>query len=338
MTRSACSVALLMPLFLASCGQPDVTAYVAMDQEHSQQLMDQFARTSGLKISTRYDTENQKTVGLVSAILEEANRPRCDVFWNNEIAHTVRLAQRGMLVPYDSPAAAGIPDTFRDPEHRWTGFATRARVFIVNTEMLPDEKDWPRKTTDMLDPKWKGRFGVAQPLTGTTLTHFAALSTRMGAEEFETFLTRLQANEPVWLTSNGATMRHVAEGRIPVAWTDTDDYHVARLKGFPVACVFPDQEEGGWGAMLIPNTVALIKGGPNPENGKKLIDYIVSREVEALLAAARSAQIPVRSDVKPPADPQVLPIGRFRQMSWDPDLTASALDPVSARFGRLFGK
>ena len=68
-------------------------------------------------------------------IIAEADRPRCDVFWNNEIAHTVSLAGDGLLASYASPSAEGIPAEFRDPQDRWTGFAARARVFIVNTEL-----------------------------------------------------------------------------------------------------------------------------------------------------------------------------------------------------------
>ena len=37
---------------------------------------------------------------------------------------------------YDSPSAAGIPERFRDPKRRWTGFAARARCYIVNTDLV----------------------------------------------------------------------------------------------------------------------------------------------------------------------------------------------------------
>jgi len=55
-----------------------------------------------------------------------------------EANKTVELANDGLLAGYDSPSAAGIPATFRDPKHRWTDFAARARVFIVNTDLVED--------------------------------------------------------------------------------------------------------------------------------------------------------------------------------------------------------
>jgi iron(III) transport system substrate-binding protein len=331
----------LAPLALlaaAGCSkEADVTLYVALDQEHSERLVKQFEEESGLAVNARFDTEASKTVGLVSAILEEASRPRCDVFWNNELAQTVRLAQKGLLEAYDSPAAAGIPKQFRDPAHLWTGFAARARVFIVNTKLLPDPASWPRSTFDLIDPKWKGNCAIARPLTGTTLTHFAALKHVIGEAELTRLIDGLFANDVKLLQSNGATMRAVSDGDVAFAYTDTDDFHVALEKGFPVACVFPDQGEGEVGTMLIPNSVAIVKNAPHPEAARKLVDFIVSEKVEALLAAAKSAQIPVRSGVTPPPAKAILPIGEFKAMVWDPAKTAIDLEAAAKDFATRFG-
>ena len=42
-------------------------------------------------------------------IRAEAQRPRCDVFWNNEILNTLRLEKRGLLTAYVPPTAAEFP-------------------------------------------------------------------------------------------------------------------------------------------------------------------------------------------------------------------------------------
>ncbi|MCA8942314.1 MAG: extracellular solute-binding protein [Planctomycetes bacterium] len=321
----------------SACGSDaDVTLYVALDQQHSEQLVRKFEEETGLSVHARYDTEASKTVGLVSAIIEEAQRPRCDVFWNNELAHTVRLGQKGLLTPYESPSAKDIPASFKDPEGRWTGFASRARVFIVNTDLLPDPAERPTSLMDLVDPKWKGRCAVAKPLTGTTLTHFAALRGVLGEAKYAEFVEGLFANEVVFLQSNGATMRETAAGKFAFALTDTDDYHVAKTKGHPVTCVFPDQGEGHMGTMLIPNSIAIVAGGPHPDAAKKLVDWVLSERTEALLAAAKSAQIPVRASVKGPTDPTILSIGAFHALDWDPEATARQLEPTSREFSARF--
>lgn len=337
--RSILAATCLVAFTFVSCGDNDaastVSLYCALDQAHSETLVRLFEEESGMKVKARFDTEASKTVGLVSAILDEKERPRCDVFWNNELAHTVRLAQKKMLAPYESPAAAAIPARFKDEGGLWTGFAARARVLIVNTELVKPE-DRPSSVWDLIDPKWKGKCAIAKPVTGTTLTHFTALALALGNEAFARLTDGIKSNDVRILKSNGATMREVAAGKLHWAFTDTDDFHVALQKGHPVACVFPDQGESEIGTMLIPNSVARIEGGPNPEAAQKLIDFIVSERVEGLLAAAKSAQIPVRTSVKGPLEPQILSIGKFKEMRWDPAQTAQSLAAMSSRFDTIF--
>lgn len=336
----------LLSLCSAGCGgdasgdAAPVRVYVALDQEHSESLVRRFTEQTGVAVKADYDTEASKTVGLVNRLLEEAERPRADVFWNNELAHTVRLGQKGVLTPYASPNAAGIPAQFKAADGSWTGFAARARIIIVNTDDLgTDPAGWPQTLEDFADPKWQGRCAIAKPLTGTTLTHFVALRETMGEEKFTAWLDALDANGVVWLQSNGATKNEVAESGngIDFALTDTDDFHVALSKGYPVACVFPDQGEGQRGTTLIPNSVAMIKGGPNPEGAKKLIDFIVSEEVEGLLAASKSAQIPLRESVTGPESKWIKGIGEFRPMQWDADAVARNLSEQTARFAKRYG-
>ena len=70
---------------------PEVVVYSALDREFSEPVLDDFTKASGIRVLAKYDDESTKTVGLTSAIIQESGRPRCDVFWNNEIINTLRL-------------------------------------------------------------------------------------------------------------------------------------------------------------------------------------------------------------------------------------------------------
>jgi len=269
-----------------------------------------------------HNVEASKTVGHVEALRAERSSPRTDVFWNNEFAHTVALAEEGLLVPYEAPNAADIPALYKDPEHRWTGFAARVRVFIVNTELADPAQ--LGSMHDLLDPDWAGQCTMAVPLTGTTLTHMAALYSVLGEEAARAHVQALKAaNESGQLSlvrSNGEVMRAVRDGTFAFGWTDTDDYNVALVEEYPVARVFPDQsgdDSGGpaLGAMVIPNTVGLVSGAPHPEAARQLIDWILDHNVEAALATSRSAQIPVRDEVPRPAD--MVELGELEVMQLD---------------------
>jgi iron(III) transport system substrate-binding protein len=65
--------------------------------------------------------------------------------------------------------------------------------------------------------------------------------------------------------------------------------------------VLPDQAADQPGVLLLPNALVLIKGGPNPENGRRLVNYLLSKEAERKLAFEDCAQIPLHRGVQTPA-------------------------------------
>ncbi|MFQ5844063.1 MAG: extracellular solute-binding protein [Planctomycetota bacterium] len=308
----------LMCLAGIAPAEETVRIYVSLDREHSERILDRFERKTGIGVDATYDIEASKTVGLVQRLIEEHRRgePVADVYWNNELAQTIKLKGLGVLAPYVSPSARDIPAGLKDAEGYWAGFAARARILIVNTDLVPRQK-FPKSMWDLTRPEWKGRVCMARPFTGTTATHAAALYVR-DVDEAERYFDALFQNEVVWLSGNAHDMREVSAGRYAFGWTDTDVFHVARLKGAPVAAVYPDSGPDGIGTMLIPNSLMLIRGGPNPDAGKKLIDWLLRPEVERMLAESATAQIPVRSDIPvPPHVKRPREIGKIMEVDFE---------------------
>jgi len=291
---------LLCPVLLSiggcwsSSGQ-EVVVYTALDREFSEPIFKDFERETGIKVLAKYDVESTKTVGLVSAIIQEKNRPRCDLFWNNEILHTLRLEKLGLLDTYDAPAAENYPRTYRSTDGAWHGFAARTRVLIVNTNLVAEGKR-PDSIRDLTDPEWKGKVAIAKPLFGTTATHAAVLFAAWGDEQAEDFFRRLKENAQV-LSGNKQVALAVARGELAFGLTDTDDAIIEKDKGMPVEIVYPDQGEDDMGALFIPNTLGLIKGTANGESARRLVDYLLSSDVEKKLAQGDSAQFPLNSKV-----------------------------------------
>jgi iron(III) transport system substrate-binding protein len=273
--------------------------YVALDELYSAPILEAFTERTGIPVRALYDTEASKTTGLVTRLLAEADRPRADVFWNNEVAQTIVLKEKGTLAAYNSPSAQAMPDAFRDAEHYWTGFAARARVIIYNAEQVSDP---PLSIRDFASPEWRGKAAIALPLFGTTATHAGALFAHLGPEQAKDFLQSLLDNDVAILSGNATVRDAVARGEYAVGLTDTDDANGAIEDGLPAKWLFPDQEPDGMGTLLIPNTVALVKGAPHLESARTLIDYLLSPEVEAKLAAMRSIQIPLNPAVDSPAN------------------------------------
>ena len=297
---------------------PEVVVYTALDSEFSLPILDDFAASSGVKALAKFDTESTKTVGLTEVLIAERARPRCDVFWNNEILHTLRLEELGMLDRYEPPLAGEYPPADRSPRGTWHGFAARARVLVVNTRLV-SEAERPTSINDLNDPKWKDRVGIAKPLFGTTATHAACLFVAWGDAKAQEFFRQLNQNARI-MSGNKQVALSVASGQLAFGLTDTDDAIEELEKGFDVTIVYPDQQPDGLGALVIPNTLAILKGCPHPAQARRLVDYLLRPETEERLANSPSAQIPLHPRAKRPTRVQSPPEIRAMQV----DFTAAA--------------
>ena len=304
----------------------EVVVYTSVDDIFSEPVLEAFERETGIRVRAVYDVEASKTTGLVNRLIAEKARPKCDVFWNSEVGKTIVLKRRGVLAPYRSPSAADIPGQFVDPEGFWAGFGARARVLVYNTDLL-SEAELPRSILELTEARWRGKVAMAYPLFGTTATHMAALYCSLGRRGAEAFLAGLRDNGVLVVDGNSVVRDLVAEGRVPLGLTDTDDVNVAVQAGKPVRMIYPDQ--GGMGTLLIPNTVSLIRNAPHPREGRRLIDYLLGRAVERRLSHSESAQMPLREGVKTPA--HVPPFEAITPMGVDYGEVADKM-AVSAKF------
>ena len=315
----------LAPMVATACApdRKEVVVYLTLDLEHAQSILDDFEKATGVHVRAISDNEITKTVALANKIILDKEHQKGDVFWNNEIVNTIRVKRAGCIEPYRSPSAADIPDRFKDKDGAWTGFAARARVFIVNTQKCPAE--WtPESYLDYVDPARKGEWAIAKPIAGTTASHLAVLFHALGEEKAKEWWTKLVGNQAGLLSGNGPVMKEVRAGTFLYGFTDTDDYFVAATDGYPVIAVYPDQKDGEIGCLVIPNTISLLKGAPSPDLGRRFIDYVLSRDVEKKLAFGSSAQIPVRDDVEAP--PHVKRIKDLRLMNADFEAAAAEFE------------
>ncbi len=297
---SAILVLVLIGVIFSILAQSNqVVVYVSHDQDYSEPILLDFQKETGIKIKAVYDTESTKTTGLVNRLIEEKNNPQADVFWNNEVSRTLVLKNKDILEPYCSINAEGIDKKYKDKECYWTGFAARARILLINTDLV-SLKDAPKTLEELTDKKWQNKITLANPLFGTTASHMSALFVVLGKEKAETFFKKLKENGLIISESNGRTRDAVASGTIEIGFTDTDDANDAVVDGKAVSVIYPDQGKDQIGTLIIPNSVMLIKGGKNKENAKILIDYLLSPETERKLAFSKAAQMPLHIGVKKP--------------------------------------
>lgn len=303
---------------------PSLIVYCSVDEAFGRSVLDRFEQKTGIDVQVVFDTEAGKTTGLVNRIISEAaaGRPRADVFWSSELFNTILLARKGLLTGYDSPAAVDIPARFKDKEHRWTALAARARVLAFD----------PKRTSrDQVPASWEAlaradvapRLALANPLFGTTRGHVAAMFALWGPDRGRAFLTGLREGGALVVDGNSTAVRTVIAERADFAATDTDDVWVAQRSGASLDLVYPDMGDGG--TLLIPCSVAIVSGAPHAERARALVDYLVSAEVERLLAESDSRNLPVRAALR-----------EAMKIAWPPeskvtyDAVADAMDEAVA--------
>ncbi|MFH1423203.1 MAG: extracellular solute-binding protein [Planctomycetota bacterium] len=268
-------------------GEKPLVVYCAHDSVYSESILKEFEKRTGIPVSIRFDTEATKSLGLTELLISEKENPRCDVFWNNQLMGTLRLKKERILLPYKGSGFERVPDSFKDSEGYWTGFAARFRVYIINTEKFQPTEEAVEKAL----AKDLSYVAIAKPLYGTTLTHYTVLWHLWGAEKLKNWHNDWRTRGIKEVQGNATVKNLVAQGVCYLGLTDTDDFFVAKDEGKPVA-MLPCKLENG-STICIPNTVCIIKGTKKISEAQQLVDFLLSAECELSLANSKSRQIPL---------------------------------------------
>lgn len=283
---------------IAGCSnEKKVVVYTSVDQVYSEKLFKAYEKATGVKVIASYDVEATKTVGIVNRLITEKANPQADVFWNGEILQTILLKENGILVKSSPSNEKNLPVSFVDKDNMWYGFGGRARVLIYNKTMISKE-DCPKTMDDFTKNGNIAKTGLAYPIFGTTATHAAALFSYWGSDKAKTYYQDIQKAGVVILDGNGVVKDYVSQKKLMMGLTDTDDALSEMASNKDLDILFMDQGDGQMGNLVIPNTVAKIKNGPNPGQAELFIEYLLSAEAEQALVDDGWIQIPVNEGVK----------------------------------------
>ena len=227
-----------------------------------------------------------------------ANNPVGDVI---EATGIGELAVRaGLAQPIASPELSGIPEKFRDPNRLWV--PTRMSYFglAYNTRLVASGTQ-PKTYDDLLDPKWNGK--MAWPLLTAIGAPLFVTNLRLawGDDKAKAYLQRLRGQNIVnFGAGNPRTLvDRVIAGEYPIA-LQIFAHHplISAGKGAPVTAQLLPPVASSAGTLVIP------KGSRHPYAAALLMDFLLSRDGQQILAAAE--YLPVRPDVEPLA--QIAPI------------------------------
>jgi iron(III) transport system substrate-binding protein len=191
-----------------------------------------------------------------------------------------------------------------------------SNLFHINTDFV---KPGDLKTAqDLLDPKWKGRIALEDPIvTGSGSNHAAHLYLQLGAD----FIKKLYIDQrPMLSRDNRVLTDALLRGTHPIVLgaedSDVDKMakegaHVELLQGF---ADLPAPVSSGYGHL------ALINNAPHPNAAKVFVNWMASKEGAELYSRARGAAS-TRNDVDESfLPPEVVPrpdVQYFDNHDWE---------------------
>lgn len=240
-----------------------------------------------------------KNSGQTLAALEaEKSSPAADVAYYG-IVFGYQAQDKDLVEPYKPEGFDDVAENLKDADGNWVAVHQGAVAMIINTDELGDTP-LPTSWEDLTKPEYEGMVGYLDPtqaavgysvLTAANLSLGGSFDDATPGLEWAAAMKDNGVANPVQTAT-----AQVQAGEIPILIDADFNGYKLKAEGAPIEVVYPSE-----GTIAIPYTMSLVKGGPNPDGGKKLLDFALSDKGQQLFAEAYLK--PVR-EVEMPAEVQ----------------------------------
>jgi iron(III) transport system substrate-binding protein len=290
----------------AAAADKHVVLYSANDDTVNKLVADGFKQATGI-------TVNVVSTGsgvLFRRIASEAGNPQADVVWGVSAA---LLKQNGKYFqPYAAKGRDAVLPQYRDPHDLWIGTNLQIVTINQNTKSIP-AAEGPKSWNDLMDPKWKGKIAYTDPAnSGFSYAAATALLENWGDNDAAwAKFAKLVGNTKV-LNRSTQVFDGNGSGEYPLGIALEYAGNLWAHNGAPVKVTYPSD-----GTMALAEGAAVIKGAPDTEEARALVDYLASKSTqEALLKA--TFRRPARQDIDLSATPgHMPPLAQIKVMPYD---------------------
>lgn len=323
-----CLAALSVAL-LAACSGGDGRTVLTVYSPHGKELLEYYEHgfeAAHPKIDVQWvDMGSPEVLERLRA--EKAN-PQADVWFGAPAESFSRAAKEGLLDPYTPTWADKVPAEAHDANHLWYGTYMTPEVIAYNNHAVK-EAEAPKDWDDVLDPKWKGKVLIRDPIaSGSMRAIWGAILARSIAQTGSTaagweWLGKLDASTKEYVLNPAMLYQKLGreEGLITL-YNMPDIATLEQRTKTPVGFVIPAS-----GTPLLVDAIAIVHGAKHPDVAKQFYEFVTTRE--ALRDAANKfLRIPARSDLPNDSLPDVVRRARteVKPMPGDAKLIADSLD------------
>ena len=263
---------------------------------------------------------------ILDRLRSERANPQADVWFGAPAETFSRAAKEGLLEPYTPTWASAVQPEARDAGNRWYGTYLTPEVIAYNSQAVA-AADAPRDWDDVLDPKWKGKVIIRDPIpSGSMRAIFGAIISRELKRTGTTkagfnWLRRLDANTKEYVITPTMLYLKLGQKEGLVSMYNMPDIVALRDK-YPIASQIPAS-----GTPLLVDAIALVRGSKHLDAAKEFYEFVTTPT--ALRAAAdKFVRIPARTDIAPDSLPPWIRQARaeIKPMALDQQLLADSLD------------
>ena len=298
-------------LFALPAAGAEVNLYSYRQPFLIEPILAKFTEETGIDVNVVFAKK-----GMIDKIQAAGENNPADAVLTVDIGRLDGLVEAELLEPVESAVLeADIPESLRHPDGLWFGLTTRARVVYAHKDRVA--ADAMVNTSDLADPKFKGRVCTRSGKHGYNVAYIAALIARNGEEATEEWLNGVKANLARKPQGNDrAQAKGIYEGVCDVALANT--YYMGKMAtnekkpeqkdwASVIRVHFLDQD--GPGQHVNISGAGVIKGAKNRGEAIQLIEFLAG-DVAQQMYASSNFEYPVKQGVA--TDPFIESLGQFR--------------------------
>ena len=276
--------------------------------------------------------DNKNSGQSLAQLVAEKASPVADVTYLG-VTFAIQAQKDGVVAPYQPAHWKDIPDGMKDPAGNWFSIHSGTLGFMVNVDALKG-KPVPKSWADLLKPEYKGLVGYLDPASAFVGYVGAVAVNDARGGKLDNFapaidyFKALQKNEPI--VPKQTSYARVLSGEIAILLDyDFNAYRAKYKDGANVQFVIPAE-----GTVVVPYVMSLVNKAPHPAEAKKVLDFVLSDEGQAIWAKAYLR--PVRASAMPKeVQAQFLPAAEYaRAKTVDYGAMAAAQRGFSDRYLR----